>query len=813
MDLATKSKNTSFLVKLLCIVLSVVFMMGASLMAVRVGESVYYFQNAHSFFETLEKEDKKLSDCYAVRSKLYKDLLYLYQETAFRNDETIDQTLEEQRTDFISSVMETFTAEYTATLESNAETGTTVIYSEDGEYSESTESISIDVSDIDMHYEWTCGYELNCQFNHRDYSYYFDLSDYAETIYLDDSEEVVYEKLNEIYDEFIASGDFQANAVSYYDNYALAEDLRYYVSYDETGEETANIDLETVLGESESESEFLEHYTYAVFIADGQPYYSAAFSGVLDDYVDPSTGKLTIGGASDCMYLLYVDTDYPTETQNTYANVISNFERIKNYNTKREFCFGVAMAVISLMLAIYSFVIAGRRLENGRVKRAWIDYIPTDVHLALSVAASVGVLYAIVLSGEKLFSIVNYDMVVLLSAAMVCLAGLMWYLFLEFMTSLIRVCRSEKKLYQNLFCYIVIKYVFINPILAIKRNIKKALTYKPNNFKKTVINYLIAYAVLNFIFIFIFFIGASASSIVDIVLPMILAVGINITAIVFCIRYAVNLDKIITAAHTRSVPQVDDQKLPNSLKILADSLQYTRQELNAAVTKAVRDERMRTELITNVSHDLKTPLTSIITYVDLLKHCDVKDENAKEYIEVLDEKGNRLKRLIDDLIEASKITSGVITLNPVMLGLNELAAQAVYERQQEFIDSHLQLVFKGDKTLVNCYADGNKTFRILDNLLSNARKYSASGTRVYCDVYETQNFSVFEIKNISAEQLDITPQELTERFVRGDRSRNKEGNGLGLSIADNLCKAQHGKLNLTIDGDMFKAQVMLPKHQ
>ena len=170
-----------------------------------------------------------------------------------------------------------------------------------------------------------------------------------------------------------------------------------------------------------------------------------------------------------------------------------------------------------------------------------------------------------------------------------------------------------------------------------------------------------------------------------------------------------------------------------------------------------------------------------------------------------------MKRLIDDLVEASKITSGVITLNLVQLDLGELATQAVVEHQQEFADNGLELIFKGDKKSLTAVADGTKTFRVIENLMSNARKYSAKGSRVYADVYEQDNTAVFEIKNVSAQKLDISANELKERFVRGDKSRNQEGNGLGLSIADSLCKAMHGNMEITIDGDLFKVKVILPK--
>ena len=227
--------------------------------------------------------------------------------------------------------------------------------------------------------------------------------------------------------------------------------------------------------------------------------------------------------------------------------------------------------------------------------------------------------------------------------------------------------------------------------------------------------------------------------------------------------------------------------------------------------QAVRDERLKTELITNVSHDLKTPITSIITYTDLLSKCPQSDEKAKEYMAVLTEKSTKLARLVEDLIEASKLSSGNITLHPMVLDLGELTAQAIGEYQKEFEENRLQLVLDPDLPRVQAFADGSKTYRVLENLLQNAKKYSAVDSRVYVRVYREAQYGVFEIKNISAQPLNISPQELTQRFVRGDASRTKEGNGLGLSIAQELCSAQQGKLELLIDGDLFKARVYLPQ--
>ena len=196
-------------------------------------------------------------------------------------------------------------------------------------------------------------------------------------------------------------------------------------------------------------------------------------------------------------------------------------------------------------------------------------------------------------------------------------------------------------------------------------------------------------------------------------------------------KYFKTLDEIIYASSQHiDVPMALDT-LPQSLKILADSMKYTNAELQNAIAKAVKDERLRAELITNVSHDLKTPLTSIITYVDLLKNCDIPDPKAQEYIHVLDDKGAKLKRLIDDLIEASKVTSGIVSVNLAPMNLSELCLQSTVDVQQDFDKNNLNLVVKQGEKPVTVTADGAKTFRVIENQLSKAIKNRARGSHVY----------------------------------------------------------------------------------
>ncbi len=219
---------------------------------------------------------------------------------------------------------------------------------------------------------------------------------------------------------------------------------------------------------------------------------------------------------------------------------------------------------------------------------------------------------------------------------------------------------------------------------------------------------------------------------------------------------------------------------------------------------------MKTQLITNVSHDLKTPLTSLINYSDLLSKCEIDNDQAKTYIDVINTQSVKLKRLIEDLIEASKVSTGNVQLNCTVLNLHELCVQALVEFTPEFEKNNIEAIFTEPDEPVYIYADGTKAYRIISNLLSNVKKYAAPYSRAYISICKDAQFGCLEIKNISKEQLNISPEQLTERFVRGDESRTNEGNGLGLSIAKDLCLLQNGFLNLSIDGDLFKAQVKLP---
>ena len=293
-----------------------------------------------------------------------------------------------------------------------------------------------------------------------------------------------------------------------------------------------------------------------------------------------------------------------------------------------------------------------------------------------------------------------------------------------------------------------------------------------------------------------------------------LPIFINIFVVLFLWRSMASLDRLMKYAHEIQSGNldvtIDTSKFPKWMVPFADDIIHLRDGMQAAVDEALRSERLKTELITNVSHDLKTPLTSIINYTGLLAKCDIPDPQARDYIAVLQNKSDRLKHLIEDLVEASKASTGNVEFHPVRLNLYEMAVQAVGENEDALANQGVTVVINTPQEQPVVWADSQKTWRVVENLLSNVRKYSVPGTRAYIDVHTEGTFGMLTVKNISREELNISPEELMERFVRGDESRSTEGNGLGLSIAQNLCEKQGGTFRIDIDGDLFKATVRLP---
>lgn len=298
-------------------------------------------------------------------------------------------------------------------------------------------------------------------------------------------------------------------------------------------------------------------------------------------------------------------------------------------------------------------------------------------------------------------------------------------------------------------------------------------------------------------------------------LGIIIICALNIGVLVLLLRQAKGEQSIRDA--TKALADGNLEYQPPVMKRLGteqeiiDNINHLSDGLHKAVEKNIYDERMKAELITNVSHDIKTPLTSIINYVGLIKQENIENEKVTHYIEVLDKKSQRLKQLTEDLVEVSKITSGNIELERVPIDFAELLRQSLGEFEDKFGERELQLIDNIQDHSYMIFADGRRTYRILENLFQNIYKYAMPKTRVYIDLINQSERIFLSIKNISMAPLNINADELMERFVRGDQARTTEGSGLGLSIARDLVKMQDGEFQIYLDGDLFKVMISFPE--
>lgn len=243
---------------------------------------------------------------------------------------------------------------------------------------------------------------------------------------------------------------------------------------------------------------------------------------------------------------------------------------------------------------------------------------------------------------------------------------------------------------------------------------------------------------------------------------------------------------------------------------MKEELQKLHEDVRSAIETEVKSERMKAELITNVSHDLKTPLTAITTYVELLKKEDITEEERSSYIETLEKKSARMKVLIEDLFDLSKANSKDVTLDITSVDIINLMKQVVVEHNEKYENMGLQLIWNVPEDKMEVPLDNQKTYRVFENIFLNIEKYAMKNSRVYIDVYEGEGIEII-IRNMSAEPLHMSGEQLTERFVRGDEARNTEGSGLGLAIAKSFVEVQKGNFDVTVDGDLFKTRIRFKK--
>ena len=531
---------------------------------------------------------------------------------------------------------------------------------------------------------------------------------------------------------------------------------------------------------------------------------------------------------------LYLAVNPAFAENDVYGTVSENLAGIESIDANAALYTALFSLLGFAAFAVISVRLAGNK-SNGTVAAAAVDKLPLDISFIL-MAAFVAFLAALVLQfiESESSAIFGYDAGPFYSISLDFYES-QWYrniLFaigaaaylsiLGFSVSLARNAKTGVNILKHTLFYKILMLIgrFFRWILKGFKKIKNffaTLGFLPKQLDKRAVWAVALFSLFNMLgmsFLALFFasFGSDFTAYMCGFVYFVLVIAVDAVCVYKAFQFMRALDRMIDCSAKNEPVDIDTAKLPQCLKTLADSLDEKNAALQEAVIKAVKDERTKTELITNVSHDLKTPLTSVINYIDLLKKCEIRDETAVKYMGVIDEKANRLKRLIEDLIEASKVSTGNVVLHKTKINLNELATQAIVEYADDFEKNGLDLIFDETAQKHIVFADGTKIFRVFENLLSNAKKYSAPGSRVYARLYSDQENGYFEIKNISKDPLNISAEELMERFVRGDKSRSEEGNGLGLSIAKELCSLNGGWLTISIDGDLFKATVRLPKN-
>lgn len=531
------------------------------------------------------------------------------------------------------------------------------------------------------------------------------------------------------------------------------------------------------------------------------------FNNVSDyEYAFPKNTKLWIG----------VNTDFPIQrdqfymAMDTYNSIIPHMWLI--------LIFSVVFLLIWVGIGGYISYTTGKTEEEGKVvsKLYVFDRLPTEIFLLLMLLAGLGLWLLLRLIYNNIYDTIFYrssraTMQQLTTAKQYMLAmisslgllssmavGLFWY-------SLVRRLQGST-LWKNSIFYRICRVIYRGIRMMLENHSAVIRTLMPYNiFLLT--NLLCVLAVYEF---------RDAGEVYQMI-PLLVIVVLDVGVGIYIFRRSAERNEIIGGISRIRGGDIgymlDSEHLHGDNKELAASVNNMGDGIRKAVATSMKDERMQADLITNVSHDIKTPLTSIINYVELLKREKITQEPVCGYIAVLDSKAQRLKQLTDDLLEASRISSGNITLDNSRLDLTELVRQSVGEFSEKLEIRKLQIMVTEPNSPAYIYADSRRMWRVVENLFNNICKYAMEGTRVYVDLEKKDGTITLSVKNISETALNFDPDELTERFVRGDVSRSSEGSGLGLSIAKNLTELQKGEFQIVLDGDLFKVMLRFQEYK
>ncbi len=429
-------------------------------------------------------------------------------------------------------------------------------------------------------------------------------------------------------------------------------------------------------------------------------------------------------------------------------------------------------ALLLLTLTILMFIGIGKNRENDDIKLNKFDNIPFEL---------------IVFAGMMpLFIGINsMDDHIVITTVMLSILYIIW---LNILITFIKRIKASSLLKSTL--------------------IYKSIILMKSIFTKVRENVKITAIIVGFVFINFFLIVTEYHPFIMLIyIAVLIGIGIYVYKRYFMLK---NIKQLINDIYENKTYTIKKEDYTEDFYEVVEKLDKISNGFNEALESKLVSERMKSELITNVSHDIKTPLTSIINYIDLLQKEKIEDKKINEYINILSIKADRLKKLTEDLVELSKASSGNLKIGFSKININELLNQLNGEYDEKIKTSKLEIDYENNKNIF-IKADTKYIYRVFDNIYSNIVKYSMKNTRVYLDIKEADNEVIISIKNISKEKLNISKEELIQRFVRGDSSRSEQGSGLGLSIVDNLVKLQEGNFDITIDGDLFKVIITFKK--
>lgn len=557
------------------------------------------------------------------------------------------------------------------------------------------------------------------------------------------------------------------------------EDIKLYIKENENSK---NVNI--IFGEIQSESSIIQKEGIQYLDNLTEIYYTK--DNNIIEYKAAEVNELEI-------YSSYVE-EFKEGTLSAVVNsLIEKMMPLESYN----YFIIPINSILIILLLVYLITSIGHEKEKETITLNDFDRIPLEIILVL--AMIIGVIPFIAILGMHN----NYNAIISLY---ITLYLVVFVLCLIILNTIIKRLKAKMLLKSSIIGKILIWIDnCIEKIYLKLKSCWKTLTYSAN----VTLKVLAYFGMMVFLGIAILFIFHNYFMMLFLETILIL---IFIYKIIKALKGYSHIENKLKEMYSgnNSTKLEEEEFIPefkNSIKYLND----ISSGFENAIQDRIKSERLKAELITNVSHDIKTPLTSIINYVDLLKKEDIQNDKVKEYIEILDNKSQRLKKLTEDLVEASKVSTGNIVLNIEKLNIIQLLKQALGEFEDRFKIHKLDVIMEYQENDIYINADSRYMYRIIENLFSNISKYALENSRVYIDIKNVANYVVIEIKNISKDKLNISAEELMQRFVRGDRARTTEGSGLGISIAQNLTELQNGKFELKLDGDLFKVKLKFEK--